>query len=234
MALLEIEDATVYLSESLILKDINLEVEEGESVSILGPNGAGKTTFFRAISGLIPYEGSIRFQGEEISDYNPAERVKLGMAQCPQEGQLFAESNVERNLKLGAYLRENKEDVESDLETVFELFPILEERLNQQASSLSGGESKMLALGRTFMSDPKLMMLDEPSAGLAPIPLQKVRKIIQELRKEFNQTMLIIEQNADMAFDVTERLYVLREGEIKAQGMVDEIKDEVMEKHLSF
>ena len=213
MALLEVEEIHSYYGNIEALKGISLEVNEGEVVTLIGSNGAGKSTTLRSISGLTPpRQGSIRFDGREIGDLPPEEIVSLGISQAPEGRRCFARMTVRENLDLGAYLRRD-DKVTEDLERVFELFPRLKERETQKAGTMSGGEQQMLAIGRALMSNPKLLLLDEPSLGLAPILVDKIFEIIAEINKQ-GTTILVVEQNANYALDASQRGYVLETGTV--------------------
>jgi branched-chain amino acid transport system ATP-binding protein len=200
------------------LHDVNLKVEKGEIVAIMGPNGTGKTVFLRTISGLLrPTTGSITFLGERIDKLPSHEIVKRGIAHCPERQKLFPEMTVMENLELGAYLRSDSDGIQSDLKATLELFPVLEERKNQMARTLSGGEQQMLTLGRALMSDPKLLMLDEPSMGLAPIIREKIMGIISEIRRR-GVTVLLVEQDVALALSLCDRGYVFEEGTVFIEG----------------
>jgi branched-chain amino acid transport system ATP-binding protein len=213
MALLEIRDVETYYGNIRALKGISLEVEEGEIVTLIGSNGAGKSTTLRSISGLTPPRvGSIKFKGEEIAETPPQEIVRRGISQSPEGRKTFQRMSVRENLELGAYLRRD-ERVEQDLERVFELFPRLEERQKQHAGTMSGGEQQMLAIGRALMANPTLLLLDEPSMGLAPILVERIYETVAEINKQ-GTTILLVEQNANFALEVSHRGYVLETGTI--------------------
>ena len=216
--MLEAEDISVHYGKAQILHGVNLKVEKGEIVAIMGPNGTGKTVFLRTISGLLrPTTGSITFLGERIDKLPSHEIVKKGIAHCPERQKLFPEMTVMENLELGAYLRRDAAGIRSDLEATLELFPVLEERKNQVARTLSGGEQQMLTLGRALMSDPKLLMLDEPSMGLAPIIREKIMGIISEIRRR-GVTVLLVEQDVALALSLCDRGYVFEEGTVFIEG----------------
>jgi len=216
--LLEAENVSVFYGKAQILHDVNLKVKKGEIVAIMGPNGTGKTVFLRTISGLLrPTTGSITFLGERIDKLPSHEIVKRGIAHCPERQKLFPEMTVRENLELGAYLRSDPNGIRSDLEATLELFPVLEERKNQMARTLSGGEQQMLTLGRALMSDPKLLMLDEPSMGLAPIIREKIMDVINEIRRR-GVTVLLVEQDVALALSLCDRGYVFEEGTVFIQG----------------
>jgi branched-chain amino acid transport system ATP-binding protein len=213
MALLEVEDVHTFYGNIEALKGISLEVEEGEIVTLIGSNGAGKSTTLRSISGLTPPRvGSIRFQDREIGETPPQEIVRLGISQSPEGRKIFPRMSVRENLDLGAYLRRDQ-DVDSDLERVFDLFPRLKEREKQKAGTMSGGEQQMLAMGRALMARPKLLLLDEPSMGLAPVLVERIYETVEEINKQ-GTTILLVEQNANFALGVSNRAYVLEVGQI--------------------
>ncbi len=214
MALLEVKDIHTYYGNIEALKGISLEVEEGEVVTLIGSNGAGKSTTLRSISGLNPpREGSILFEGEEIGETPPQEVVALGISQSPEGRHCFQRMTVRENLELGAFLRRDTAGVDSDMKRVLELFPRLEERETQKAGTMSGGEQQMLAIGRALMADPKLLLLDEPSMGIAPILVERIYETIAEINRQ-GTTILLVEQNANYALDVSKRAYVLETGTV--------------------
>ncbi len=214
MALLEINDIHTFYGTIEALKGISLEVNEGEIVTLIGSNGAGKSTTLRSISGLTPVrEGSIRFDGEEIGETPPSEIVQRGISQAPEGRKIFDRMTVRENLELGAYLRRDSDQIASDMDRVFELFPRLKEREKQKAGTMSGGEQQMLAIGRAMMANPKLLLLDEPSMGLAPVLVERIYETIAEINKQ-GTTILLVEQNANFALDVSKRGYVLETGTV--------------------
>ena len=230
----EIKDLTVHYGVIQALNSISLKVEEGEIVTLIGANGAGKTTTLRTISGLIPStSGSILFQGEDITKTSAPRRVAMGVSQSPEGRRIFAEMTVLENLELGAYLRNDRGAVHSDIENVYERFPILGTRRKQLAGTLSGGEQQMLAIGRALMSRPKIMLLDEPSMGLAPMLVSNIFSIIKEINKA-GTTVLLVEQNARMALSITHRAYVIETGRIVASGTGEELSksDEIIKAYL--
>jgi branched-chain amino acid transport system ATP-binding protein len=213
MALLELEDIHTFYGNIEALKGISLEVNEGEVVTLIGSNGAGKTTTLRSISGLTPpRQGSIRFRGQEIGETPPQDIVRLGISQSPEGRRVFPRMTVRDNLELGAYLRRDAR-IEEDLDRVYELFPRLHERQKQKAGTLSGGEQQMLAIGRALMAAPKLLLLDEPGMGLAPILVERIYETIGRINQQ-GTTILLVEQNANYALDVSKRGYVLETGSV--------------------
>ena len=216
--MLKIEDINVYYGAIHAIKGISLEVHEGEIVTLIGANGAGKSTTLRTISGLLkPKTGKIQFEGKDIAGVPAQNIVKMGISQVPEGRRIFADMTVMENLDLGAFIRKDKDGIAQDLKLVFERFPRLEERKDQDAGTLSGGEQQMLAMGRALMSRPRLVMMDEPSTGLAPLIVRDIFRIIRRLRDEGN-TVLLIEQNARAALAVADRGYVLEVGKIIVQG----------------
>ena len=222
MALLELNDVRVSYGKALILHGINMQVEEGELVGVIGPNGAGKTTLLRAISGVAPVEGTVRFQGKEIQSLNPMKVVGMGVAQCPEGRCLFPDLSVRENLELGAYLRKDRQEIERDREMVYNMFPVLMERQRQMAGTMSGGEQQMLAIGRALMAKPKLLLLDEPATGLAVLVKRDISEKIKEIQ-ERGVTMIVVEQDSQMAFELSDRTYVLEQGQIALEGPTSEI-----------
>jgi branched-chain amino acid transport system ATP-binding protein len=213
MALLELDDVHTYYGNIEALKGISLTVEEGEIVTLIGSNGAGKSTTLRSISGLTPPRvGSIRFKDQNIGETPPQEITRLGISQSPEGRKIFPRMSVRENLDLGAYLRRD-EDVNSDLDRVFELFPRLKEREKQKAGTMSGGEQQMLAMGRALMARPTLLLLDEPSMGLAPVLVERIYETVEEINRQ-GTTILLVEQNANFALGVSNRAYVLEVGTI--------------------
>lgn len=232
--LLELENVNVKYGEVQVIWDLDLTVEEGEMVGLIGANGAGKTTLLKTISGIIhPASGSIYFRGEEISDKEPHEVYQMGLAQCPERRELFPQMSVRENLQMGAYYRKEEEDISETMEMVFDLFPRLGERTSQKAGSLSGGEGRMLSIGRSLMADPELLLLDEPSLGLQPTLVTTVFERIEDIH-EMGVTILLNEQNVLEALETTDRGYVLEHGRISMEEDSEElIKDErIREKYL--
>ena len=221
--MLKIDNIDVYYGAIHALKGISLEVKEREMGTLIGANGAGKSTTLRTISGLLkPKTGSITFLGQNIEGVRAHEIVKKGISQVPEGRRVFAEMTVMENLDLGAFVRKDKAGIQQDLKHVFELFPRLEERKNQSAGTLSGGEQQMLAMGRALMSRPKLLLLDEPSMGLAPLLIKEIFNIIVDINKS-GTTVLLVEQNANMALSIANRAYVLETGRITLSGSAKEL-----------
>ena len=221
--MLKIDNIDVYYGAIHALKGISLEVNEGEIVTLIGANGAGKSTTLRTISGLLkPKTGSITFLGQSIAGVRAHEIVKKGISQVPEGRRVFAEMTVMENLDLGAFVRKDKAGIQQDLKHVFELFPRLDERKNQSAGTLSGGEQQMLAMGRALMSRPKLLLLDEPSMGLAPLLIKEIFNIIVDINKS-GTTVLLVEQNANMALSIANRAYVLETGRITLSGKAQDL-----------
>ncbi len=225
--LLEIRDLSVSYRGVSALKGIDLKVAKGEIVAIVGRNGAGKSTICNSISGVVrPSAGSILFGGKEITKASPAEIVAMGVAQVPEGRHIFAPMTVEENLEVGAYHRMGKESpdtIREEMERVFGLFPILKERRRQQAGTLSGGEQQMLAIGRALMSRASLLVLDEPSLGLAPVVVQEIFRVIRSLPAS-GVTVLLVEQNVHLAFKLAHRLYIMNTGTIEGSGTPEELK----------
>jgi branched-chain amino acid transport system ATP-binding protein len=213
MALLELDDVHTFYGNIEALKGISLTVDDGEIVTLIGSNGAGKSTTLRSISGMTPPRvGSIRFKDKEIGETPVQEIVRLGISQSPEGRKIFPRMSVRENLDLGAYLRRD-EDVNSDLDRVFDLFPRLKEREKQKAGTMSGGEQQMLAMGRALMAKPIVLLLDEPSMGLAPVLVERIYETVAEINKQ-GTTILLVEQNANFALGVSNRAYVLETGTI--------------------
>ena len=214
MAFLEVDDIATYYGNIQALKSISLTVEEGECVTLIGSNGAGKSTTLRSISGLTPpREGSIQFEGREIGETPAQDIVRLGISQSPEGRHCFARMTVRENLDLGAYLRKDRDGIENDRERVYSLFPRLKERERQKGGTMSGGEQQMLAIGRALMANPRLLLLDEPSMGIAPILVERIYETIAEINRQ-GTTILLVEQNANYALEVSKRGYVLETGKV--------------------
>ncbi|MFA7572282.1 MAG: ABC transporter ATP-binding protein [Lutispora sp.] len=222
--MLKVEDLNVFYGGIHALKGVSLDINKGEIVTIIGSNGAGKSTLLNAISGFLKYKQGIITYKDEKLPINPNKVVKMGISQVPEGRLVFANLTVEDNIMLGAFLRNDKNKIKEDLEMVYELFPRLKEREKQIAGTLSGGEQQMLAMGRGLMSDPEIMLLDEPSLGLAPLLVQTVFDIIVNISK-MDKTILLVEQNAYKALAIADRAYVLEHGKIKMEGPAKEIAD---------
>lgn len=228
--MLKVENLHVYYGGIHALKGISFEVPHGKIVTLIGANGAGKTTTLRAICGLVDAEGSIQFDGKEILGKSTHEIVQMGVAMVPEGRRVFPNLTVMENLKMGAYARTDEEGIERDLQWVFELFPRLRERVWQKAGTLSGGEQQMLALGRALMSKPRLLMMDEPSLGLAPLLVKEVFEVIKQINDE-GRTILLIEQNARAALKIAHYGYVLETGRIVMEGLgIDLLNDDRVRK----
>ena len=234
MSMLKVENLSVHYGMIQAVRDVSFEVNEGEVVSLIGANGAGKTTILRTLSGLVrPSAGKIQFLGKEIQKLPAQKIVAGGLSQVPEGRHVFPGLTVMENLEMGAFLKKNREENQGNLKKVFSRFPRLEERKNQDAATLSGGEQQMLAMGRALMSTPKLLLLDEPSMGLAPIFIQEIFDIIQDIQKQ-GTTVLLIEQNANKALAISDRGYVLETGKIVLSGTGKELaaSDEVRKAYL--
>jgi branched-chain amino acid transport system ATP-binding protein len=217
--MLRVNEIDVFYGKIQALDGVSLEVPEGSLVVVLGNNGAGKSTLINTISGLLnPVKGNIEFQGRNINHLRPDERVKIGITQIPEGRQIFASITVKENLALGALLRKDRSAVSQDLERIFEYFPILRERQTQIAGTLSGGEQQQLAIARGLLANPKLLLVDEPSLGLAPILVEEIFKIIERLNREDKLTMMLVEQNASISLPISKYTYVLQNGKIMIQG----------------
>jgi branched-chain amino acid transport system ATP-binding protein len=232
--MLSVDDIHVYYGNIAAVKGISLEVRQGEIVTLIGSNGAGKSTTMRAISGLVsPRRGSISFEGRKISGMPGHLVTALGISQSPEGRRIFGRMSVDENLDLGAFLRNDKDGILEDREKIYELFPRLKERIHQKAGTLSGGEQQMLAVARALMTRPRLLMLDEPSMGLAPLLVELIFNTIKQIREQ-GMTILLVEQNALAALDVADRAYVLESGVIKQTGRAAELaaSDEVRKAYL--
>ncbi|HIR28391.1 MAG TPA: ABC transporter ATP-binding protein [Candidatus Choladousia intestinigallinarum] len=226
MAMLEIKDLEVYYGMIQAIKGVSFQVNEGEIIALIGANGAGKTTILHTITGLIsPKKGSVIFQGKDITKVPAHKIVSLGMAHVPEGRRVFAQLSVYQNLKLGAYTRSDKSGIEETLKEVYKRFPRLEERKNQIAGTLSGGEQQMLAMGRALMSRPKIILMDEPSMGLSPILVNEIFDIIQSVSAA-GTTVLLVEQNAKKALSIADRAYVLETGNIVMSGEAAVLMDD--------
>jgi branched-chain amino acid transport system ATP-binding protein len=223
MPLLEVSDIHTYYGNIEALKGISLTVEEGEIVTLIGSNGAGKSTTLRSISGLTPpREGSIRFDGREIGETAPQDIVSMGISLSPEGRHIFPRMSVRENLDLGAYLRKDANGIQSDMDRVYDLFPRLKEREKQKAGTMSGGEQQMLAIGRALMAQPRLLLLDEPGMGLAPILVERIYETIGEINRQ-GVTILLVEQNANFALDAAARGYVLEVGTVALTDDADKL-----------
>ena len=221
--MLKVEGLKVNYGMIEAVKGIDFEVRDGEIVALIGANGAGKTTTMHTISGLLkPSAGSITLDGMEVSRLPAHKIVELGIVQCPEGRRIFAQQTIEENLSLGAYVRKDRKEIETDMENVFELFPILKERRKQLAGTLSGGEQQMLAMARALMAKPKIMLLDEPSMGLSPLLVKEIFYIIKDINRQ-GVTVLLVEQNAKMALGIANRAYVLESGKISLSGTGEEL-----------
>ncbi len=231
MAMLEIKNLEVYYGMIQAIKGISFEVNEGEVIALIGANGAGKTTILHTISGLIaPKKGSITFEGQEITKIPAHKIVENGLAQVPEGRRVFPSLSVLQNLKLGAYTRKDKKEIDDTLKMIYERFPRLEERKNQPAGTLSGGEQQMLAMGRALMSKPRIILMDEPSMGLSPIFVNEIFDIIKQVSAS-GTTVLLVEQNAKKALSIADRGYVLETGKIVKEGKAsDLLNDEAVKK----
>ena len=223
MAMLEVNDIKVYYGMIQAIKGVSFHVDEGEVIALIGANGAGKTTILHTVSGLLtPKEGTITFEGQDLVKIPGHKIVSMGMAHVPEGRRVFAELSVYENLKLGAYTRKDKKEIEETLARVYKSFPRLEERKNQLAGTLSGGEQQMLAMGRALMSKPKIILMDEPSMGLSPILVEEIFHIIREISAG-GTTVLLVEQNAKKALAIADRAYVLETGNIVLSGDAKEM-----------
>lgn len=229
--MLELRNIDVYYGNIQALKNINLKVNRGEIVTLVGANGAGKSTTLKTISGMLkPKKGEIIFNGEKINNLNASDIVKLGISHVPEGRRIFANMTVMENLEMGAFIRKDSKNIEEDYEKIFSLFPRLKERRKQMAGTLSGGEQQMLAIGRALMSKPKLLLLDEPSMGLAPLIVKEIFSIIEDINA-LGTTVLLVEQNANMALNIANRAYIIKNGSIELEGDPKELlKDENVKK----
>ena len=226
MPLLEIENMHSYYGHIQALRGISLTVDEGEVVTLIGSNGAGKTTTLRSIHGILPpREGKVIFDGEEIQGTPAHDMIGKGIAQSPEGRRIFFRMSVLENLEMGAYHRNDRSEIRQDMDRVFELFPRLKERVKQEAGTMSGGEQQMLAIGRALMSHPKLLLLDEPSMGLAPVLVERIFEIIREINKQ-GTTILLVEQNANVALEIATRGYVLETGKIVNSAPAEKLRED--------
>ncbi|MBS2970955.1 ABC transporter ATP-binding protein [Metabacillus sp. KIGAM252] len=221
--MLKVEGINVYYGHIQALKEVSLEIRQGEIVTLIGANGAGKSTLLKTISGLLKAKnGEVQFEGKNINGKAAQTIVKQGISHVPEGRRIFANMSVEENLELGAYLRKDKKGIKDDFDMVYDLFPRLQERIKQQAGTLSGGEQQMLAMGRALMARPRLLLLDEPSMGLAPLLVKTIFRIIEEINKS-GTTILLVEQNANMALSIANMAYVLETGKVVISGHPDEL-----------
>ena len=226
MALLEVENIHSFYGNIQALRGISLSVEEGEVVTLIGSNGAGKTTTLRSIHGVLrPREGKIIFDGEEIQGLPAHDMIGRGIAQSPEGRKIFRRMSVLENLEMGAYHRNDRSGIRDDMDRVYELFPRLKERTRQEAGTMSGGEQQMLAIGRALMSRPKLLLLDEPSMGLAPVLVERIFDIIKEINAQ-GTTILLVEQNANVALEIATRGYVMETGSIVNSAPADKLRED--------
>ncbi len=224
--MLKIQNVQAGYGNILAIKDVSLEINEGEIITLIGANGAGKSTTLMTVCGVVSSRGGkISFLGEEIQDKEPDEIVRMGICQVPEGRHIFPLLTVKENLDMGAFLRSDHQEIKKDMEYVFDLFPILAERKNQDGGTLSGGEQQMLAMSRALMARPKLMLLDEPSMGLAPLVIKQVFEIIKKINKESGTTIFLVEQNANQALHIADRGYVMENGKITLSGKADELLD---------
>lgn len=224
--MLRIQGLNVNYGSVTALKGIDIHLDEGEAVALLGANGAGKSTTLRTVSGIArPRSGSVRYLGRDISRLDPGEIVAAGVAHCPEGRRVFAGMTVMENLRLGASRRTDEAEVRADIGRMTELFPVLEERRSQRAGTLSGGEQQMLAIARSLMSRPRLLLLDEPSLGLAPLLVRSIFATLKRLKDE-GTTLLLVEQNASVALELADRAYVLRTGKVAASGPAEELRND--------
>ena len=222
MPLLEVRDLNVRYGKALAVESVSVTVDTGELVGVLGPNGAGKTTLLKAISRAIPSTGTLNFKGQTLERLPPYDVVARGICHCPEGRRLFPELSVLKNLQLGAYLRSNKAEIQEDLERVFALFPVLKQRQQQQSSTLSGGEQQMVAIGRAMMGRPELLLLDEPSVGIAPRLKGLIFDAIEQIRKD-GTAILIVEQDANSTLRIADRVYVLEHGRTVKEGHASDL-----------
>ena len=226
MAMLEVKDLEVYYGVIQAIKGISFHVDEGEVIALIGANGAGKTTTLQTITGMLNAKaGSILFEGEELTKIPGHKIVSMGMAHVPEGRRVFAQLSVLENLKLGAYTRKDKDEIEESLQRLYKSFPRLEERKNQLAGTLSGGEQQMLAMGRALMSKPRIILMDEPSMGLSPIFVEEIFNIIKEVSAS-GTTVLLVEQNAKKALSIADRAYVLETGKVVLEGKASDLMED--------
>lgn len=225
--MLKINNLHVHYGNIHAIKGMDVEINEGEIISLIGANGAGKTSTLHAISKLLaPSDGKIEFLGQDITNKSATDIVRMGLIQVPEGRRVFANMTVMENLELGAYLRKDKKAIADDLEKIYNRFPRLYERRAQLSGTLSGGEQQMLAMGRALMASPKLLLLDEPSMGLAPLLIKEVFEIVKEINKDLGITVLLVEQNANMALKISDRAYVIETGKVIMSGNAKEILED--------
>jgi branched-chain amino acid transport system ATP-binding protein len=224
--LLEVKNLQAFYGQTKALHDVSFVLEEGGITTLLGANGAGKTTTLRSVCNMVQTKGEIAYAGRRIENLATEEIVRLGVAHVPEGRGTFVHLTVEENLRLGSYTRKNKAEIQADMELVFRYFPRLKERLQQQAGTLSGGEQQMLAISRALMLKPRLMLLDEPSFGLAPLVVQEIFRIMRRINEDEKVSMLLVEQNAAMALDLADTAYVLETGRVVMSGLADEVKND--------
>ena len=222
--MLNIQNISTFYGNIQALKDISISVQEGEIITLIGANGAGKSTTLMSLCGIVPVKsGSIIFDGKDITQMSPDKIVSLGISQVPEGRRIFPLLSVKENLDMGAFLRNDKDEIKKDIEYIYSLFPRLAERRNQQGGTLSGGEQQMLAISRAIMARPRLLLLDEPSLGLAPLIVQQIFEIIKKINEENNTTIFLVEQNANMALKIAHRGYVLETGTITMTDDADKL-----------
>jgi branched-chain amino acid transport system ATP-binding protein len=224
LALLEVKDIRVLYGKAVALNGLSISLAANELVGVVGPNGAGKSTLLRAISGVVPVEGEILYEGKRIDHLAPHEIIGKGIIHCPERRQIFVEFTVAENLEMGAFLRNDKEGIKEDFEYVYSLFPVLSQRRKQIAGTLSGGEQQMLAIGRSLMSKPKLLMMDEPSIGLSPLVKKQLAESILHIWQS-GITLLVVEQDASLTLELTQRVYILEHGKIGLEGKSEDLMD---------
>ena len=233
MYLLEVKEIRVLYGKAIALNGLSIHLKPEELVGVVGPNGAGKSTLLRAISAVVPVEGEILFKGKRIDGLKPHEIIRMGIIHCPERRQLFSESTVAENLEMGAYLRKDKGQIQKDLARVYEQFPILEKRHTQVSGTLSGGEQQMLAIGRSLMSKPQLLMMDEPSMGLSPMVKNDLADKIVDIWKS-GITVLVVEQDASLALELTQRAYILEHGKVGLEGASQDLMNNEEVKRIYF
>jgi len=231
--MLEVKDIRVLYGKAIALNGLSMNLNAEELVGVVGPNGAGKTTLLRAISAVVPVEGEITFNGEPIHRRKPHEIVKMGIVHCPERRQLFTEFTVEENLQMGAFLRKDRDKIQQDLAHVYSLFPVLDRRQKQISGTLSGGEQQMLAIGRSLMGKPKLLMMDEPSMGLSPLVKNNLADSIVDIWKS-GMTVLVVEQDASLTLGLTQRVYILEHGKVGLEGESHALMDNEEVKRVYF